>query len=441
MKSVRLGFRQALGAVSAAALLVVAASSVSAQDGSVDPIDCSEGLGLVQMFFDSSTATAKRLVLDEDAGSSGASNVYEEFSPGWTVSFDVPGSDELVELNGTSINPVDGKAYAAVRTQANREYLVRFDRDGDLEFLYEYTASVVHNGTFDSEGRYYSTANVDGSDVVQRWDNLDQAVGNADPASVTQRPADASGPRNTHLPADITTITVGGVEYVVAVAHGSPMQLLMFNTETLTSAAFDVSSSLDRTGGTGLPTGGGYGAAWTFDGTAYFSQNDGGGLWSLKPDDVDGGAETATLREVLQSTQATTQNDGFGCPTESLLEDTELPGEAGVANLIYHPQGGTGEPDPLRTDPEENVTLSSQEPTRDGYTFMGWDTEPSGDGTGYSPSDPFVMPVDGETSHLYAQWQPVTTTTTAAPTTTTPAVIPPTSPPAEPTPEPPTYTG
>ena len=388
-------------------------SNVTAENGSVDAIDCSGSLGLVQMFFNNSNATAKQLLLDADAGSSDASNNYADFSPAWTVSFDVPGNDDLIELNGTSINPVDGKAYAAVRTNANREYLVRFDRDGDLEFLYEYSASVVHNGTFDSQGRYYSTANVDGSDVVQRWDNLDEAVGNSDSASVTVRQADTTGPRNTHLPADITMLTVGGVEYVVAVAHGSPMELMVFNTETLTGAGFDVSSSLDRAGNTGLTTGGGYGAAWTFEGTAYFSQNDGGGLWSLQPSDIDLGAETATLRQVLQVTQSTTQNDGFGCPGES----PELPAPAGTANLVYHANGGTGDPDDLQTAPAENVNLSDQEPTRDGYTFVGWNTDSEGTGDNYSPSDAYVMPGDGETDHLYAIWQevPATTTTTVAP--------------------------
>ena len=400
-------------------------SNVTAEIGSIDAIDCSESLGLVQMFFDSSTATAKQLLLDADAGSSDASNNYADFDPAWTVSFDVPGNDDLKELNGTAINPVDGKAYAAVKTHADREYLVRFDRDGDLEFLYEYSASVAHNGAFDSQGRYYSAATVDNSDVVQRWDNLDEAVGNADPASVTVRPADTTGPRNTNLPADITVVSVGGVEYVLGVPTSSPMELMVFNTETLTGAGFDVSSSVNRTGDTGLPyaDGYGYGAAWTFEGTSYFSQNNGGGLWSLSPADIDIDAETATLREVLQTTQMTTQNDGFGCPDES----PELPAPAGVANLRYHANGGTGEPDDLQTGPEESVTLSSQEPTRDGYTFVGWNTDSEGAGDNYSPSDAYVMPGDGETDHLYAIWQEVpttTTTTTVAPTTTTTTVAP-----------------
>ena len=440
------------------------------QDGAVDPIDCSESLGLVQMFFDvnTRTATAEQLVLDSDAGSADASNVYQDFSPAWTVSLDVPGNDDLKELNGTAINPVDGKAYAAVRSDANREYLVRFDRDGDLEFLHEYgDASTVNNGTFDSAGRFYSAAGVIGQPnqgwqhVIQRWDNLDQSVGSTDPTNATQRTPDQTVSIDTNVPADLATITVDGVEYIIGVPNNTSDVLMVFNTETLTSTGFDASSSLNRAGGTGLPRGAGYGAAWTFEGTSYLSQNDGGGLWALTPGDIDVNAETATLREVLQTTQATQSNDGFACIDESITEDTDLPGAAGVAQLVYHANGGTGDPDDLQTAPEENVMLSSQEPTRDGparvgYTFVGWNTAPTGDGTSYSPSDSYTMPGDGETDHLYASWQqitattttttapPTTTTTTAPPTTTTtspPSVTAPSAGPADPVTGSPTFTG
>ena len=433
------------------------------QDGAVDPIDCSESLGLVQMFFNvnTRTATAEQLVLDSNAGSADASNVYQDFSPAWTVSLDVPGNDDLKELNGTAINPVDGKAYAAVRSDANREYLVRFDRDGDLEFLHEYTgATTVNNGTFDSAGRFYSAAGFNGQHVIQRWDNLDQSVGSTDPTNATQRTPDQTVSIDTNVPADLAAITVDGVEYIIGVPNNTSDVLMVFNTETLTSTGFDASSSLNRAGGTGLPTGAGYGAAWTFEGTSYLSQNDGGGLWALTPGDIDVNAETATLREVLQTTQTTQSNDGFACIDESITENTDLPGAAGVAQLVYHANGGTGDPDDLQTAPEENVMLSSQEPTRDGparvgYTFVGWNTTPTGDGTLYSPSDSYVMPGDGETDHLYALWQQITatTTTTAAPTTTPttttvapttsapPSVAPPSAGPADPVTGSPTFTG
>ena len=399
-------------------------SHVSAANGTVEAIDCSNSLGLVQMFFDASTrtATAKQLMLDADAGSSGASNNYTDFSPAWTISLDVPGDDDLKALNGTSINPLDGKAYGTARSDASVEYLVRFDRDGDLEFLHTYSASTINNGAFDSSGRFYSAANVDGSAIVQRWDNLHQSTGSADPSSdaVTYRPADASGPRVTNGPADVALIEVGGVEYIIGVPNSTTDALMMFNTETLTSTSFDASSSVKRSGATGLPSGSGYGAAWTFEGTAYLSQNDGQGLWSITADDIDITAETAKLRQVLQATQASQSNDGFGCPSESLTEDANLPGSAGVAHLRYHANGGTGDPGDLQTPPTENVTLSAQEPTRDGYIFVGWNTDSEGTGDDYSPSDAYVMPGDGETDHLYALWQDVPATTTTSTTTVTP---------------------
>ena len=368
-------------------------SRVSAANGTVEAIDCSNSLGLVQMFFNASTrtATAKQLVFDEDAGSSDASNNYTEFSPAWTISLDVPGDDDLKALNGTSINPLDGKAYGTARSDASVEYLVRFDRDGDLEFLHTYSATTINNGAFDSSGRFYSAATVDGSKIVQRWDNLHQSTGSTDPSSdaVTYRPADASGPLVTNGPADVALIEVGGIEYIIGVPNSTTNALMVFNTETLTSTSFDASSSVTRSGATGLPSGSGYGAAWTFEGTAYLSQNNGQGLWSITADDIDINAETATLRQVLQATQASQSNDGFGCPSESLTEDSNLPGSAGVAHLRYHANGGTGDD--------------------------------------YSPSDAYVMPGDGETDHLYALWQEVPATTTTSTTTVAPTTVAPTT--------------
>ncbi|MEK9885080.1 MAG: InlB B-repeat-containing protein [Acidimicrobiaceae bacterium] len=417
-----------LGTISALLIVLAAAvptHNVSAVNGTVETIDCSNSLGLIQMFFNESTrtATAKQLVLDADAGSSGASNNYSDFSPAWTISLDVPGDDDLKELNGTSINPTDGKAYATARSDAGIEYLVRFDRDGDLEFLHTYSATTVNNGTFDSDGRFYSAASVGGSAVVQRWDNLHESTGSTDPSSVevTSRTADASGPLVTNVPADLAPIEVGGVEYIVGVPNGTSNAVMVFNTETLTSTSFDASSSVTRSGATGLLAGGGYGAAWTFEGTAYLSQNNGQGLWSMTAGDIDIAAQTITLRQVLQATQDSQNNDGFGCPSESLTEDIDLPGSAGVAHLVYHANGGTGDPDDLQTTPAESVSLSAQQPSRDGYTFVEWNTDSQGNGDDYSPSGAYVMPGDGETDHLYAQWQvvPATTTTTSTSTTTT----------------------
>ena len=77
----------------------------------------------------------------------------------------------------------------------------------------------------------------------------------------------------------------------------------------------------------------------------------------------------------------------------------------GVVGLTYDPQGGSGEPGDQTGGAAENVTVSTTEPTRPGYTVMGWNTEADGSGTSYSGDDTYTLPDTG-TDTLYAQWQP-----------------------------------
>ena len=436
--------KRALACGTAFALLVgltlaSPASNVTAQNGTVEPIDCSSPLGLLQLFFNTEPAEVKRLIFDSDAGASNANNLYESLAEPWLVSKDVNGNGSLnddvdiKELNGAAINPIDGKAYATARIQesGSGRYVVRFDRDGDLEFVmrYDNTASTINNGTFDSQGRFYSGARTGGGSnlefVIQHWDGLADLPGQSTSAGLEVTEPSATGDIGvTNVPADIAILELNNVEYVVGRPNNISTLMLM-DTRDMSALALDTSSSVTRDGTTGSPpNGGGYGAAWTFDESSYFAQNDGNGLWKLDPSDVDTASETATLRQVLSTTAVTQSNDGLSCPSESISEDEALPGPAGTATLVYHANGGTGDPEDLQTTPAENVTLSAQEPIWDGYTFVEWNTNSEGNGDDYSPSDAYVMPSDGETDHLYAQWQVVpatTTTTTAAPTTTTTA--------------------
>ena len=109
---------------------------------------------------------------------------------------------------------------------------------------------------------------------------------------------------------------------------------------------------------------------------------------------------------------------------------------AETVTLTYDPRGGSGEPGDQTGDAASDVTVSTTEPTRDGYTFTGWNTAADGSGTSYAGDDTYTLPNSG-TDTLYAQWQPVTTTTTTSP----PVVAPPTAGPANPVTGSPTFTG
>ena len=50
-----------------------------------------------------------------------------------------------------------------------------------------------------------------------------------------------------------------------------------------------------------------------------------------------------------------------------------------------------------------NVTVSTTAPTRDGYTFVKWNTAADGSGTDYAGGATYTLPNSG-TATLYAQW-------------------------------------
>ena len=75
-----------------------------------------------------------------------------------------------------------------------------------------------------------------------------------------------------------------------------------------------------------------------------------------------------------------------------------------TVGLTYDPRGGSGEPGDQSGDAASDVTVSTTEPTRDGYTFTGWNTAADGSGTSYAGDDTYTLPNSG-TDTLYAQWQ------------------------------------
>ena len=76
----------------------------------------------------------------------------------------------------------------------------------------------------------------------------------------------------------------------------------------------------------------------------------------------------------------------------------------------YNANGGSGAPAAQSKTHGTALTLSSTVPTRDGYTFAGWNTKADGSGTSYSAGDSYTTDND---IVLYAQWTPTYTATFA----------------------------
>ncbi|WP_459690267.1 InlB B-repeat-containing protein, partial [Agathobaculum sp. TL06] len=77
--------------------------------------------------------------------------------------------------------------------------------------------------------------------------------------------------------------------------------------------------------------------------------------------------------------------------------------------LTYDANGGQNAPASVQLVPGA-ATLSEQAPTREGYTFAGWNTQQDGSGTTYQAGGAFTMPKEDVT--LYAQWAAGTVTLT-----------------------------
>lgn len=86
----------------------------------------------------------------------------------------------------------------------------------------------------------------------------------------------------------------------------------------------------------------------------------------------------------------------------------DLPAPDVAAILNYDANGGTGAPDSeSKSDPKDSsatFTVSSITPTRENYTFKGWNTDPSGNGMEYKAGNSISVAY-GSTTTLYAQWE------------------------------------
>src|SRR5699024_4427472 len=71
--------------------------------------------------------------------------------------------------------------------------------------------------------------------------------------------------------------------------------------------------------------------------------------------------------------------------------------------LTYHANGGSGAPEKETRNYNSTSPLSSTIPTREGYEFLGWNTNKDASTALYSPNQSFTMPASN--TILYAIWK------------------------------------
>ena len=90
----------------------------------------------------------------------------------------------------------------------------------------------------------------------------------------------------------------------------------------------------------------------------------------------------------------------FSMPAQDLTLYAQWQGNPQI--LSYSSNGGSGSPGSETRATAEVFQLSGTSPTRNGYTFSGWNTAADGSGSSLSPNGSFTMP--GQAVTLYAQW-------------------------------------
>lgn len=103
-----------------------------------------------------------------------------------------------------------------------------------------------------------------------------------------------------------------------------------------------------------------------------------------------------------QITNEVTEREKLKKELDELKEKSEQVQLRFEENLPDGVAGTVGMPSPLWCKIGVPATLSTDEPTLDGYVFLGWNTKPDGSGEEYSPGQSITLT---EALTLYAHWQ------------------------------------
>jgi len=327
----------------------------------VQPVDCdTTGSGLLQVFNNDDPNNAgsyisKFKLLDVET------NEYVDapnFADLVWADLGLPGR----WMNAAAIDHATGQIFGVVRHTGDDQVLARFDGDGDIEYLGKLAnnaapkaATVTSTGTFVYNN---NSATVYTDRGMERILNVSDLVAQADynaalnvvlGETVSQEGEWVSG-------ADYASfVDANGDEFVMwhwssgDRFYGYKVSDIDNDTADGNWYRFDVDwpDSWDANDN-------GVGASWTVDGDLYFSRNDGGGVFVIKSEDLDGTTTqpgstpygTGVVSETQISATITTEsNDGFGCATAEQAPTVTpvqvLPCGTGSVGMMMHEAGGT----------------------------------------------------------------------------------------------------
>ena len=100
------------------------------------------------------------------------------------------------------------------------------------------------------------------------------------------------------------------------------------------------------------------------------------------------------------------ENPNFECSLDGTISDKGVecyaPGNKITYTITYDANGGKNAPGSQTKNKGEDLTLSSTEPTRDGYTFLGWSTDKNATSAAYGKGSSYKTDSDVT---LYAVWK------------------------------------
>lgn len=310
---------------------------VVAEEASIDPFPCSspDVNGPIQVRVNEDSTAYAVVALDPSAG---GFNTLWEMPFNWTSS-DGNAANNYAHLNGTAIHPTTDEAYALLRFEDDRSYLIRFD-DEKFEYVFKLpdygtAGGWSNNGTFDDDGNFYywtsggavakiTAAQINAQANLNHWDTTDATIPTLTPSlgASSMRGADliavtddfGTGEK-TYLIGIQPVSQVGGGVYVYDVAGNIITQFASFGFS-------DGSALPDEAYGAAYKVTDNNGAPGVF-----FSSNGGdtGTVVTLNLDSIDitDNSQKVTFSNA-GSLPTSNSNDGMGCAVSILSVPLEF---------------------------------------------------------------------------------------------------------------------